>query len=432
VTPDELLGRVLLDMALVLVIARLFSLLLRKLHEPPVMAEMLAGIALGPTILGALPGDLSSELFPKEVRGVLSAIGGVGLVLFMFLIGLELDLKAIRKHRRVVPSISLGALILPLATGLLLAFILFRSHNVVDGHPVHFAPFALFIATALSITAFPVLARILIDRGLDRTPLGGIATAVAAAQDTAGWILLAVALAVHTGGGAGQVTRVAVEALAFVVVSLAVIRPLIKRFIVDKHPDGPIELDRAALVVAGLIAFAGTTQLIGLHSVLGAFFFGAMFPRRERPEVAAKIGEGLRPVTMAVLPIYFLVPGLNVDVRAIGSSGVGEMLLIIVLACTAKLVGAYIGARAAGVDRRGASLLGILMNTRGLVELIVLNVALTAGIIGKALFSELVLMALFTTLMAPPLLDLVRSSRRRFALGGETPLLAGSEAERSA
>jgi Kef-type K+ transport system membrane component KefB len=159
--------------------------------------------------------------------------------------------------------------------------------------------------------------------------------------------------------------------------------------------------------------------------VLGAFFFGAIFPRRERPEVAKGIAFALRPATMAVLPIYFLVPGLNVDVGKIGGSGFGEIAIILVLACTAKLVGAYVGARRAGLDTRSSSMLGVLMNTRGLVELIVLNVALTAGILDQALYSELVIMALFATLMAPPLLDFLRT-RHGWATSGDALLSASS------
>jgi Kef-type K+ transport system membrane component KefB len=425
VPPDELMGRLLVDIAIVVVVARVFALGLRKLHEPPVMAEILAGIALGPTLLGALPGNLSNELFPKEVRGALAAVGGIGLVLFMFIIGLELDLKSVRRHGRGVASIAAGALSLPIAVGVLLAAVLFNAHDVVNGHPVSFLSFALFIATAVSITAFPVLVRILVDRGLDNTPLGGIATACAAVQDTAGWILLTVALAVHSGGAGGEVARIAAEMLAFIIVMLVVVRPVLHRFVVQRQPSGSVQLDVVALVVAGLVASAGATQLIGLHSVLGAFFFGAIFPRRERPELASAIGLALRPLTMAVLPIYFLVPGLNVDVGKIGGSGLAEIALILVLACTAKLVGSYVGARAAGLDVRSSSMLGVLMNTRGLIELIVLNVALAAGILDQALFSELVIVALFTTLMAPPLLDFLRT-RRRWATSGEALLSASS------
>ena len=156
--------------------------------------------------------------------------------------------------------------------------------------------------------------------------------------------------------------------------------------------------------------------------------FGAIFPRRKRPEIAKGIGLAVRPVTMAVLPIYFLVPGLNVDVGKIGSSGFGEIAMIIALACTAKLLGAYVGARASGLDRRSSSMLGVLMNTRGLIELIVLNVALTAGILDQTLYSEMVIMALFTTLMASPVLDFVRT-RRRWATMGETLLAVPSAGE---
>jgi Kef-type K+ transport system membrane component KefB len=420
VTSDALVGRLLLDVAIIVAVAWVLAVALRRLRQPPVLGEIIGGILLGPTVLGALPGNPTATLFPANVRSALAVVGTVGLVIFMFMVGLELDLRVLRRSQRSVTAVSLGSLAVPLAFGFALAAIIYDSHHVVNGHAVDFAPFALFIMTALSITAFPVLARILADRGLQETKLGVVATASAAVQDGAGWLLLAISLAAFRATGPLGVLRIAAETAALAAVLVGLVRPLLRRLTASESQT----VTTTTVVIVGLFASAAVTQLIGLHSVLGAFMFGLVFPRRERPLAASALRRSLSPVTMFVLlPVYFATPGLSVNLRALSAHGFAELGLIFVCACAAKLLGAGIGARVGGLGRRDAAQIAILMNTRGLIELIVLNVGLMAGVLDDKLFSEMVAMAVLTTMMTGPLLDLTR--RRR---GAPQPVSAGIDA----
>lgn len=424
---EQVAGRLLLDVAIVIGAARLSSVLLRALHQPPVLGEIIGGIALGPSLLGAIPGDPSAQLFPGEVRAGLSAIGGIGLVLFMFIVGLELNLATVRRHDRTVLSVSVGSMVLPFACGIALAALLYDHHSLVGTTTVSFVPFALFIATALSITAFPVLVRILRDRGWQQTQIGTVATSCAAVQDSAGWILLVVSLVALKAHGVGPLLRVVLETAVFICVLVNVVRPLLCFALRRWSPAGELSLNTLAIAVVGLVASASATQLIGLHSVMGAFAFGVMFPRRESPRFVEEVSRALRPTTMSVLlPIYFLSPGLNVDLTKLDSRAPVELIAIFACACVGKLLGSTIGARVAGLRGDDAHRLAVLMNARGLIELIVLNVGLAAGALDHQLFTELVAMAVVTTMMTGPLLDLIqtRAARRQTAALDETLAVA--------
>lgn len=425
---EQLAGRLLLDVAIVIAVARLCGVLLRALHQPPVLGEIIGGIALGPSLLGLIPGDPSAQLFPPEVRAGLSAIGEIGLVLFMFIVGLELELATVRRHDRTVLSVSAGSVALPFAGGIGLAALLYDHHSLVGTTTVSFVPFAVFIATALSITAFPVLVRILRDRGWQHTQIGIVATSCAAVQDSVGWILLVVSLMALKAHGISPLLRVVLETAAFICVLVTVVRPLLSFALRRWSPTGELSLNTLTIAVVGLIASAGTTQLIGLHSVMGAFAFGVAFPRRESPRFVEEVSRALRPTTMSVLlPVYFLSPGLNVDLTKLGARAPVELLAIFACACLGKLLGSMIGARVAGLRGDDAYRLAALMNTRGLIELIVLNVGLTAGVLDHELFTELVVMAVVTTMMTGPLLDLIqaRAAKRRTAAVDETLAVVG-------
>src|SRR5947209_9515160 len=225
--PDQVAGRLLPDVAIVIAVARLCGLLLRALRQPPVLGEIIGGILLGPSVLGALPGNPSADLFPPEVRAGLTAIGSIGLVLFMFIVGLELDLGKVRRHDRTVFGVSAGSMALPFACGIGLAALLYSRHSAVGSRTVPFVPFALFVATALSITAFPVLVRILVDRGWQRTWIGTIATSSAAVQDATGWILLGVSLVALHARGPDPPERVVLQAVAFPALPVLAVRPLV-------------------------------------------------------------------------------------------------------------------------------------------------------------------------------------------------------------
>ncbi len=408
---DDGVGLLLVGIALVIGSTRVAAILLVRFGQPPVIAEIIAGIALGPTLLGALPGDPSSALFTPEVRDAMAAIGTVGLVVFVFLIGLELDGRQVRQHERVVAAISAGGVVVPFALGLGLAVSLHDGHRFVGGEEVPLLPFALFLATAMSITAFPVLTRIVVDRGLERTPLGQVATASAAVQDLAGWLLLAVSLAALTGDGASDLLLTVAESVVFVAVAMLVVKPALRRWLARRQPGAEVRMETVAVALALLAACSGATQLIGLHAVLGAFVAGLAFPR-ERRDLVVPLRQALAPITLgALLPIFFVGPGLATDFGTVGQSGGWEVLAIIGCACAGKLVGVIVPARATGASTADAAALGVLLNTRGLMELIVLNVGLTAGLLDQGLFSSMVLMTLVTTMMTGPLLDLL--ARRR-------------------
>lgn len=426
-TQGQIAGRLLLDVAIVIVTARLCGLLLRAVHQPPVLGEIIGGIVLGPSVLGMIPGDPSRDLFPPEVRAGLTAIGGIGLVLFMFVVGLEFELTKVRRHKRTVIGVSAGSVALPFACGIGLAAVLYDSHSSVGSSSVSFVPFALFIATALSITAFPVLARILLERGWQQTRLGAVAIACAAVQDGVGWLLLAVSLVAFEAHGVGPLIRVVLETAAFIGVLVTVVRPLLRVVLRRLSPGGELSVNVVAVAAVGLLASAGTTQLIGLQSVLGAFAFGVAFPRRENPRFAKSISRALRPTTMAVLlPIYFLASGLNVNLGGLDSRAPIELVLIFACACVGKLLGTTLGARAVGLRGDDAYRLAALMNARGLIELIVLNVGLTADVLDRQLFTEFVVMAVVTTMMTGPLLGLVqaRAAKRPSAEIDETLAVA--------
>lgn len=426
---DRVLARLLLDLAVVVVAAALLRVLLARFGQPRVLAEVMAGIVLGPTLLGRLPGDPTTFLFPREVHPALGLVGALGLTLFVFAVGLELDLAAMRRRSRLVASVSAGSLALPFATGLGLASVLYGAHRLVGGHAVPPLAFALFLATSMAVTAFPVLASILVERGIRSSALGELALGSAALQDAVGWVLLAVTLAVLSGHGGGHILRVVVATATFVLVLAFVARPLLAAVLRagragrECSPVG--RASRSAALVSIAVTYAtvcaGVTQLIGVHEVLGAFAAGVTFPREEgleEDEERRVVTHAVLPITFSVLlPVYFLTPGLAINAGAISGSGLAELGLIVAAACASKALGAGVSARCGGIPWREVLPLAVLLNTRGLMELVVLTVGYTEGVLDRSLFSELVMMALLTTMMTGPLLDGLR--RRGIVAAGE-------------
>jgi Kef-type K+ transport system membrane component KefB len=416
---DNDLGRLFVDLAVIVLVAHATGLLLKRFGQPAVLGEILGGIALGPTLLGAFPGDPSKMLFPVAVRPSLSAIGNVGLVLFMFLVGLEVDVGAVRRHDRALAAVSFCAVALPFGLGIGVAALLYPSHELVAGHKVGFVPFAMFIATALSITAFPVLARILADRRLQGTRLGELALTSAGVQDGVGWLLLAASLVALSGGGPAHLARIVAEAAAFAAVLLLVVRPLLARLLARSDGSGFVLLDPVTLAIGGVALSAAATQLIGLHVVIGAFAFGLAFPRSEPATVARRLETTFRPATMLLfLPVYFLTPGLNVNLRALDTQAIWQLCLVLTAACAGKLLGAAVPARLRGLSWREAGSLGALLNARGLIELVVLTIGLNRHVLDHRLFTVMVCMAVLTTLATGPLLTFL--SRQRESAGEPT------------
>jgi Kef-type K+ transport system membrane component KefB len=391
----------LVDLLLVLAVALLLRRVLARVRQPPVMAEVLAGLVLGASVLGVLPGDPAGALFTPEAREILTVLGQIALVGYVFTVGGELDMGALRRERRAVALVAAGSYLAPFAAGALLALAI---HDEVAGDPP-LAAFVLFLGTALAVTAFPVLARIVDARGLAGLRAGRVALTSAAAQELVIWPSLAVALALAGAGERSVAGTAALDVLALVAV-LGLAR-LVVPALARRAPRlaGP-----AALAALGLSAVA--TEVTGLHLVLGAFLFGAALPQAPRSAALALLRS--RPAAVssaALLPLFFALPALRVDVWILGADGLGLLAAVLAVAAAAKLLSAAGSARLAGLARRDAWTVGALMNARGLVELVVLTVGLDAGLVDERLFAVMVLMALATTFATGPLVERIGRAR---------------------
>ena len=388
------------DVAFIIILARLLGNLAKLLGQPPVLGEILAGILLGPTFFH---GTITKTLFPPSLIPPLTALADLGLVLFMFVVGYEVDLRLIRGRERVAAGVSTGSVVLPLVLGSALG--VWLAHR---NHLPHVSTFALFIGTAMAATAFPVLARILTDRGLHRTRIGGLALASAAIADVLAWCLLAVVVALAGSSAQWKVLL----AIPYVVLMFAVVRPLLRRLSRFYLQAGQLTPNILATVLAGLLLSSWATNWMGLHFIFGAFLFGIVMPRENVLGMREEILDRLLQVSVLVLlPIYFVVAGLSINLSTIGSSGLVELAAILVVAIGGKFVGAYLGAQFTGVHGRNAGVIATLMNTRGLTELVILGVGLQLHILTKPLYTLMVVMALVTTAMSGPLLKAIYPDR---------------------
>jgi Kef-type K+ transport system membrane component KefB len=393
----------LLQLIVILGCARILGLLLRFFGQPMVIGEMLAGLILGPVVFGAVAPALHAAIFQRSSLPELDAISQLGLVLFMFIVGAELRLPAGAKAQ-IVAAVWIGVLsvVFPMALGFAVAVPL---HPLLAPPGVTFWPFALFMAAAMSITAFPVMARILKDRGETQTRIGRLSLTGAAVADVFSWVMLAVVVVL--AGSASDWSRIArmVGGLAALCALLfGVLRPmlswLLARFARDGRPAGAL---LAALLI-GTFASSYTTAWLGVHPVFGAFLFGACLPRDDR--LLHFLIERIEHVAVLVLmPVFFALAGLNTSPDAFAGAGLGNLLLIVLVAIVGKIIGGSLGARIAGEPWRPALAIGSLMNARGLMELIVMKVGLDAGLIGRPLFTMLLVMAIVTTVMTGPLLN---------------------------
>ncbi|MEU0029367.1 cation:proton antiporter [Streptomyces sp. NPDC006335] len=399
------LAIMLLDIAVVLLVGLLFGRAVRSLRQPAVIGEIIAGIALGPSVLGLLPGDLTQRLFPVDVRPLLSAVSQVGLVLFMFMVGWEFEKRLVRPNAGLAAGVSLSSVAFAFGLGVALATLLHPHHATVAGHHVPFLAFAVFMGTAMSVTAFPVLARILTDTGLLDTRVGSLALASAAIDDVLAWCLLAyVSALVSADGDYGELARIGLLAAGYGALMLLVVRPLLARLM---WRWASAERWSALLVVlcAGALGSAWLTTWIGIHAIFGAFLFGFVMPREPAHVLGRHLRQPLENVSLVLLPVFFVVTGLNVDLAALTGGDCLALALIIAVACAGKLLGAIVPARLFRLSWREAKDLGLLMNTRGLTELIVLNAAVSLGVLDGRMFTMMVIMALVTTAMAGPLLS---------------------------
>lgn len=399
---DATTAVILLDVALVVTAAGLFAGIARRLGQPPVIGEIVAGIALGPSLLGLLPGDLTETLFPVAERPILAVLGNVGLVLFMFVVGYEVDLGHLRKTRAAVATAAASSLLLPLAAGVGAGFLLYPMHRdeVADG--VGQTAFVLFTGVALAITAFPVLARILTDFKLQRGRLGSFTMTCAAVTDVVAWALLTVVVLLAVGGSWPDMALRAGGLLLFVASLALVIRPLLDKtlgaFAGRRATGAPL-----LLILVGLLLSAWVTTRLGFHPIFGAFAFGAAMPRDAVRAAAPEAPLLIEQTGKLFLPVFFVTTGLSVDVTGIGLAGLGQLVLVMVIACGAKFLGAAGGARLAGMDKRRSAAFGVLMNCRGLTELVVIQAGVSAGVLDQQLTTIMIVMAVITTAMTAPL-----------------------------
>lgn len=398
----DVLFHVLLALVAIVLASRALGTFFRYLGQPPVVGEVIAGIALGPSLLGAFAPTAALYLLPPNVAPYLGVLAQVGVIFFMFLVGLELDTSLLRDKPHAALAISHASIVAPLVLGGLTALWLYP---LLSTSAVPFDLFAMFMGVAMSITAFPVLARILIDRGVSKTPLGVIALSCAAVDDVSAWCLLAV-VAQMAGSRTGAASLTIAAALVYVGVMFTVVRPWVGRYVARLEARGELSRGGIALVIVGLLLSALVTEAIGIHAIFGAFLLGAVIPHNAR--LAEALREKLEDlVVVLLLPAFFAFTGMRTQIGLLSTGQHWLMCgVIIAVACAGKLGGSYVAARLSGLSPRDAGSLGALMNTRGLMELVVLNLGLDLGIISPTLFAMMVLMAIVTTVATSPLLSL--------------------------
>lgn len=410
-------GHLLLQILIILSVARACGWVLRHFGQPAVIGEMAAGFVLGPIVFGALFPEFHASLFAKDSLPGLTALADVGLVLFMFVVGAELRAPdGVRAQLKSAGAVGVLGVLAPMALGLAISPWL---HPALAPAGVGFWPFALFMASAMSITAFPVMARILKDRGMTRTALGRLALSSAAIADVFAWIMLALVLAL-AGNGFADFSKITLGALALCAAVFGLLKPLYAALMRRYAPDGRPGLMLLATILIGAIACAAATEWLGLHAVFGAFLFGACLPRDDR--LLRYLSERVEFIAVVLLmPIVFALAGLNTRADAFAGPALWALLLILVAAVVGKLAGGAAGARLAGYGWRDSLATGSLMNARGLMELIVMKVGLDAGLIGPELFTMLLVMAIATTVMTGPLLNLFGGRGLQAPAAGHAP-----------
>ena len=392
----------LLALAAVIAAGRSLGVVFRWIGQPPVIAEVIAGILLGPSLLGAISPSAQQYLLPDSVAPALSVIAQLGVILYMFVVGLELDVGLLRDRGHATVAISHASIVVPFLLGVLLALGMYPSLATPQ---FTFTTFALFLGAAMSVTAFPVLARILSDRKMTRTRLGVIAITCAAVDDASAWCLLAFVVGVAKAevGGAALVTGLTI---GYIVLMFVLVRPLVHawcRWLGDRAPTPEV----LAVVFVAVLASALMTELIGVHAIFGAFLVGAIFPHDST--IAKDLIHKLENlVTVLLLPAFFAFTGMRTEIGLIsGWENWLWCLAIIAVATVGKFGGSLAAARLTGLSWRDAAGLGILMNTRGLMELIVLNIGLDLKIISPTVFAMMVVMAIVTTIATTPILQLI-------------------------
>lgn len=398
------LALLLAQIVTIVMVARLFGWICTKIGQPTVIGEMIAGIVMGPSLVGMYFPEFSAALFPDSSMDNLKILSQIGLILFMFIVGMELDLKVLRNKAHDAVVISHASIIIPFALGIGLAYFVYDAFAPAN---VQFSSFALFTGIAMSITAFPVLARIVQERGIHKTRLGTIVITCAAADDITAWCLLAAVIAIVKAGSFVSSLYVIVLAVAYVFLMIKVVRPFLKR-IGDLHSSKDhLSKPIVAIFFLTLIISSYATEIIGIHALFGAFMAGAIMP--ESTKFRNIFVEKVEDVALVLLlPLFFVFTGLRTE---IGLLNEGRLWLvtgaIILVAVIGKFIGSALAAKFVGQSWKDSFTIGALMNTRGLMELVVLNIGYDLGVLSPEIFAMLVIMALVTTFMTGPALDLI-------------------------
>ncbi len=393
-----------IQIAVIIILSRIVGFIFRKIHQPQVVGEMVAGILLGPSVLGWLAPDVSSFIFPASSLKFLNILSQIGLLLFMFIVGLELDPKLLKGRGNAAFLIGQSSIVLPFILGVLLSLFLYP---LLSSNSITLTAFALFMGASMSVTAFPVLARILSEKNLIKTKLGAITIACAAINDVTAWSILAVLVTIVRAGSEKIPFWLTISgAIIFILIMIFIIRPLIAKLENYFSTRGnKLTNDMLGLVLLLMLASAWTTEWLGIHALFGAFFMGAMMPRNKY--FLNSVIEKLNDLTVVLLlPIFFALTGLHTSIGLIsGTSMWFYFALILFTAVAGKLGSSVLFAKAASLSWREAGALGVLMNTRGLMELIILTIGLELGVISPPLFAMMVMMALVTTFMTTPVFE---------------------------
>jgi Kef-type K+ transport system membrane component KefB len=400
------LAILLLQIITIVVVARFFGWIFRKIGQPTVIGEIIAGIFLGPSVVGMYFPEYSALLFPAESLGNLQFLSQIGLILFMFVIGMELDLKVLKNKANDAIVISHASIVIPFALGIGLSYFIYQNKQFTPAG-VDFLSFSLFMGIAMSITAFPVLARIVQERGIHKTKLGTIVITCAAADDITAWCILAAVIAIVKAGTFVSAIYVILLATLYVLTMLFVVKPFLKKigdlYATRENLSKPV----VAIFLLTLIISSYCTEVIGIHALFGAFMTGAIMP--DISKIRNIIIEKIEDVSLILLlPLFFVFTGLRTQIGLINDAYLWQITgLIIGVAVVGKFLGSALAAKFVGQNWRDSLTIGALMNTRGLMELVVLNIGYDLGVLSTEVFTMMVIMALVTTFMTGPAIDII-------------------------
>lgn len=399
------LAILLIQIVTIILVARVFGWLCNKIGQPTVIGEIIAGIVLGPSLLGYVSPEIFESLFPAQSLDNLQFLSQIGLILFMFVIGMEFDINILRRQAREAVVISNVSIIFPFALGILLSFFLYKSFAPQG---IAFLSFALFIGISMSITAFPVLARIAQERGLHKTKLGSLVITCAAVGDISAWLILAVVIAIVKAGSFMSALPNIILVIAYLYIMIKIVKPLLKKVGESHSSRENLSKPIVAVFFTMLLLSSYLTEIIGVHALFGAFMAGTIMP--ENNKFKQVFIEKVEDVSLVLfLPLFFVYTGLNTQIGLLNDFYLWKVCILIVLvAITGKFAGSAIAAKAVGQSWRNSLTIGALMNTRGLIELVALNIGLDLGVITPEVFAMLVLMALITTFMTSPSLHLIQ------------------------